>query len=170
VLNGFGEISDQLLARFACDCAVTPVVVDPANPSRVLDVGRTQRLATLKQRQAIFVQQGGVCFNPGCDRARLEIHHMIPWSLGGRTDLKDLRGYCGRCHTLIHLGLLIVTPDGHGGWTHHTQGRVAFPQHKRRAGHLTRVYLQALTYGGKAHALRATHEYRQARAHTIIRT
>jgi hypothetical protein len=31
-------------------------------------------------------------------------------------------------------------------------------------------YLQALTHGGKAHALQATQEHRQARGHTIIRT
>ena len=79
VLHGFGEISDQLLGQLACDCTITPVTIDPAN-GHVLDVGRTQRLATLKQRQAIFVQQAGICFNPGCDRTRLEIHHMIPWS------------------------------------------------------------------------------------------
>ena len=81
MLSGFGQISDQLLAKLACDCQTTPVLTDTAG--HVLDVGRTSRLATLKQRQAIFVQQTGTCFNPGCDRTHLEIHHMIPWSLGG---------------------------------------------------------------------------------------
>ena len=169
LLHGFGDISDRLLSQLACDATITPVTVDPTT-GHVLDVGRTQRLATLKQRQAIFVQQAGVCYNPGCDRTRLEIHHMTPWSAGGRTDMADLRGYCTRCHHLIHLGLLIVQPDDHGGWTHRTKHREYLPQHKRRAANLTRIYLQALTHAGKAHALKATQHYRQGRGHTIIRT
>jgi hypothetical protein len=63
---------------------------------------------------------------------------------------------------------LIVTPDGDGGWTHHTRHRQILPQHRRRAGNLTRIYLHALTHGGKAHALHVTHAYR--RGHTVIRT
>ena len=82
--------------------------------------------------------------------------------------MADLRGYCTRCHHLIHLGLLLVTPDGAGGWNHETKHREFLPQHKRRATHLTRIYLQALAHGGKHHALKATHDYR--RGHTILRT
>lgn len=167
VLDTFGPVHDSVTARLACDCAITPVTVDPATGS-VLDVGRTQRLATLKQRQAIHVQQEGRCFNPGCDRTGLEIHHMIAWSLGGRTDLKDLRGYCTRCHHLIHLGLLIVKPDGRG-WTHQTRHHHNLPQHKRRTSHLTRVYLRALSHAGKQHALDVTRSYRRSRGHTVIR-
>ena len=96
---------------------------------------------------------------------------MTPWSAGGRTDMADLRGYCTRCHHLIHLGLLIVTPDDHGGWTHRTKHREYLPQHKRRAANLTRIYLQALTHAGKAHALKATQHYRQGhRGPPIMRT
>ena len=54
-------------------------------------------------------------------------------------------------------------PDDHGGWTHRTKHREYLPQHKRRAGNLTRIYLQALTHAGKAHALKATQHYRQGR-------
>ncbi len=119
VLHGYGTIGPRLAARLACDCAITPVIVDrPGAYPHVLDVGRSSRLATLKQRQAVFVQQGGRCFNPGCDNTRLEIHHMRGWLQGGRTDMANLRGYCTRCHHLIHLGLLIIRPAGHGEWLH----------------------------------------------------
>ena len=123
--------------------------------SHVLDVGRTSRLATLKQRQAILVQQDGVCFNPGCDRTHLEIHHMIAWSIGGRTDMADLRGYCTRCHHLIHLGLLIVTPDATAAGNTRPNTASSCPNTNDRATHLTRIYLQALTHGGKHHALQS---------------
>jgi hypothetical protein len=81
VLDGYGEISDQLLATIACDSNHTPIATD--DTGHVLDVGRTSRLATPKQRTAIQVQQDSVCVNPGCDRTHLEIHHLMPWSLGG---------------------------------------------------------------------------------------
>ena len=87
----------------------------------MLDVGRTQRLATLKQRQAIQTQQGGTCANPGCDRTHLEIHHLVPWSVGGHTDMADLAGYCSRCHHLIHQGLLITRKHPDGTWQHRTR-------------------------------------------------
>jgi hypothetical protein len=94
----------------------------------------------------------------------------MPWSLGGPTDLANLRGYCTRCHHLIHLGLLIVKPDDNGDWIHETKHREYLPQHKRKAAHLTRIYLQALTQGGKQHALHATQNYRRGRSPTTVRT
>ena len=77
----------------------------------VLDVGRTQRLATKEQRKAILVAQQGTCLNPGCGRTHLEIHHYQSWANGGATDLDNLGGYCIRCHHLIHQGMLVVTLD-----------------------------------------------------------
>ena len=168
VLDGFGEISDQLLAKIACDSDTTPIATD--DTGHVLDVGRTARLATPKQRKAILVQQDGVCFNPGCDRTHLEIHHLTPWSLGGNTNMTNLRGYCTRCHHLIHLGLLLATPDDNGDWHHETQHRQHLPQHKRKAVHLTRIYLQALTEAGKDHAIDVTQNYRRGRSPTLVRT
>lgn len=84
--------------------------------------------------------------------------------------MANLAGYCTRCHHLIHLGTLIIHPDGNGGWRHTTKHRHDLPQQKRRAGHLTRIYLHALTQGGKAHALKTAQAYRQGRGHTVIRT
>ena len=146
---------------------ITPVTVDP-DTGHVLDVGRSTRLATLKQRHAITVQQGGTCLNPGCERTRLELHHVQPWSAGGPTDMSNLAGYCTRCHHLIHLGLVTVTRDSDGGWRHQTRYRQHLPQLKRRAGNLTRVYLDALQRGGKKYALETTHDYRRGR--TVVRT
>ncbi len=143
-LLGFGRISDRLLSKLACDCAVTPIVVDATSPyPNVLDVGRTSRLATTRQRLAITVQQGGTCFSPGCDNTHLEIHHMVPWSVGGETNLRDLRGYCTRCHHLIHLGLLVVSRDGQGGWRHDTKEGRSLLDRRRRMHRLSHAYATA---------------------------
>lgn len=145
-LHGFGAISDLLLSKLACDCSLTPVLVDGDGPqANVLDVGRTVRLATLKQRQAIHVQQGGVCFAPGCTNTHLEIHHLVAWTRGGPTDMANLRGYCTRCHHLIHLGLLVVSADGAGGWTHRTRVGTFLPDHRRRAERRTHSFVRERT-------------------------
>jgi hypothetical protein len=168
-LAGYGPISDLLLDKLACDADVTPVLVDTDSPyPTVLDVGRTRRLATRKQRHAVFVAQGGTCFAPGCDRTHLEIHHLQPWSAGGPTDLANLRGYCTRCHHLIHQGQLVVTPvvtpvvpagDANDDtstttteWVHRTKrGRVLYDR-RRNTSRLTHTWTQALLHGGLHHA------------------
>jgi hypothetical protein len=60
-----------------------------------------------------------------CDVAfdRCEIHHTIPWELGGPTDLINLIPLCSRHHHVVHEGgwqldlandrlLTITQPDG----------------------------------------------------------
>jgi hypothetical protein len=42
VLDGYGEISDQLLAKIACDSNHTPILTNP-DGAHVLDVGRTSK-------------------------------------------------------------------------------------------------------------------------------
>jgi Domain of unknown function (DUF222)/HNH endonuclease len=144
VLHGYGSISDSLLAQLACDADQTEVTVDEAGT--VLDVGRVRRLATPQQRIAVFTRQGGICAAPGCTNTHLEIHHWIPWSEGGRTDLKDLAGYCSRCHHLIHQGLLVVTPDGNGGWVHHDRRGRRLHDRRRDADQANRDHLHHLAH------------------------
>jgi hypothetical protein len=101
--------------------------------AQILNVGRTHRLATLKQRRGVLARQKGVCAAPGCNHTHLEIHHSIWWSLGGPTDLDLLIGLCTRCHHLVHKNKLIVTGNAVQGFefTTHT-GR---PLRRRRAGY-----------------------------------
>jgi hypothetical protein len=156
LLHGYGPIPDTLLATLACDAVTTVVTVDQHRPDpTVLDVGRTSRLATLKQRQAIITAQQGVCFTPGCTRTHLEIHHLIGWRAGGPTDLANLRGYCTRCHHLIHQGLLIVKPDRAGGWTHQNRRGHDLLDHRRRQRFRTHTWTHALLHGGLDYANRA---------------
>lgn len=91
------------LRRLACDADILPVVL--GGPSQLLDVGRTMRLVSGDLRQAVHLRDRGCAF-PGCDRRprHCEVHHIVPWALGGTTALPNLVLLC--CH---HHGL--VEPD-----------------------------------------------------------
>jgi hypothetical protein len=103
--------------RFGVCCAgISPVLVEPPAPGSLLDriarvgtkplaVGRTTRLATPAQRQALRLRDDG-CAIPGCSVAAAftEPHHVIGWAVGGRTDLEDMVSLCFVHHRLTELG------------------------------------------------------------------
>jgi hypothetical protein len=84
-------------------------------PSRPLDVGRSTRVVSPAQRQALAVRDGG-CVFPGCSRplAWCEAHHVWHWLDGGATDLDNLALLCRAHHRAVHEGgwRLIRGPDG----------------------------------------------------------
>ncbi len=71
----------------------------------LLDLGRTQRLATPAQKTALIARDGG-CVIPGCTVPgdACDAHHVIWWSRGGPTDLDNLALICGRHHDEVHHG------------------------------------------------------------------
>jgi hypothetical protein len=118
ILEGFGPIGPALLTYIACGGNLTPILVAGFRENRkALDVGRTQRLATLKQRRIIAWRQKGRCANHGCHHPIGEIHHLVEWHHGGRTDLDNLTGLCRKCHALITLGRLRMTGTWATGYT-----------------------------------------------------
>jgi len=100
-LEGGAPLPAAAVRRIACDCGVVPVVLGGA--SVPLDVGRTRRLVTPKQRVALTVRDGGCAF-PNCGRpARWsDVHHIKNWLDGGATDLNNLVLTCRRHHRMIH--------------------------------------------------------------------
>lgn len=84
-----------------------------AAPLLPLAVGRTQRLATLAQRKALAVRDGG-CVIAGCDVPpnRTQPHHVTDYSLGGATDLDNLASLCWVHHRQVDHGhwRLIANP------------------------------------------------------------
>lgn len=107
--TGVGETSTGIdldpgdVRRLACEAGIVPAVMGGA--SVPLDLGRTRRLFTDKHRQALGLTYDS-CAIVGCDRpfAWTELHHLKPWSAGGRTDLKDALPVCGHHHRAIHDG------------------------------------------------------------------
>jgi len=118
ILEGFGPIGPALLTYIAFGGNLTPILVAGFKEARkVLDVGREQRLATKRQRRAIHLRQQGRCANRGCHHPIGEIHHVIDWLYGGRTNLSNLAGLCRKCHALITMGRLEMTGTFDTGYT-----------------------------------------------------
>ena len=118
-LAGFGNIGPHLLMHFACISDFTVFLMKEhggARQAEILNAGRGKYQPNQLQRRAVLARQLGVCATPGCNHTYLEIHHVIWWSLGGRTDLNQLIGLCVRCHHLLHAGKLVITGDAVNGF------------------------------------------------------
>lgn len=111
------------IRRLLCTGRVTPVIVDTNGVT--LNAGRTIRHANRSQRRALRAMYRCCAFGD-CDIAfdRCEIHHLVPWELGGPTDLHNLLPLCSRHHHVVHEAgwrleladdrtLTITRPDGH---------------------------------------------------------
>ena len=74
----------------------------------VLDLYRSRRIASPAQTLALIARDGGCSF-PGCDTAPswCERHHIIPWQIGGDTNLDNLTLLCRYHHRHFEQG----------GWT-----------------------------------------------------
>jgi hypothetical protein len=106
-LEGFGQIGPGLLAHLLCGAEITPFLIKTIGKNaEMLDVGRTERLATPRQAKAISLRQRGICAAPACQYPIAHNHHLTWWSRGGPTDLDNLIGLCRKCHSLIHSGQL----------------------------------------------------------------
>ena len=96
-------ISAAAVARLACDCNVTRLLLNA--DSQVIDVGRTTRKIPGSTRRALNVRDRG-CRWPGCDRpaSYTSGHHLKHWIRGGSTDLRNLVLLCHRHHWMVHEG------------------------------------------------------------------
>ena len=88
------------IRRLCCNGRITPILLIDGIP---LNVGRQQRLATRAQRRALRAIYRNCAF-ASCETpfTRCEIHHLVPWEIGGRTDLANLLPLCARHHHLVH--------------------------------------------------------------------
>ena len=100
-LDSGTEISAGEARRLACGAGLIPAGLGGA--SVPLDLGRESRLPTKAQRAA-WSAIHDTCAAEGCRRpfAWTEIHHPIPWSHGGRTDLDNAIPLCGWHHRRAH--------------------------------------------------------------------
>ena len=97
-----GELlAPETVRQVACDAAIIPAVL--GSRCEVLDLGRTARLVTPKQLQALWIRDQGCTF-PGCSRppSWCDAHHVWHWCDGGPTDLSNLALLCPRHHTIVH--------------------------------------------------------------------
>ena len=95
------QLSAGEARRVACSAGILPAVL--GGGSLALDLGRLNRLFSETQRVAVGLKYE-TCAAEGCDRpfAWCELHHLIAWALGGRTDLINAIPLCHWHHQRIH--------------------------------------------------------------------
>ena len=104
-----GSVEAATAQRLACDNQLLGAVVD--KHGQVLALGRTRRLVSKAQRRALLVRDQ-MCRYPGCHSTRhLKAHHVVPWILGGRTDLNNLILLCQWHHTAVHEGGVTISRE-----------------------------------------------------------
>jgi hypothetical protein len=107
--------------KHACDSSLLGAVVD--KHGKVLALGRTRRLVSKALRRALMIRDRMCCY-PGCYQTRhLKAHHVVPWILGGTTDLDNLILLCQWHHTAVHEGGITITQDSDGWGFRKPDGR-----------------------------------------------
>jgi mRNA-degrading endonuclease toxin of MazEF toxin-antitoxin module len=119
-----GRIADgpglppAVVERLACIGRVRLAIRDGDQP------GRSRRLVTPRQCQALKIRDGDCCAYPGCRNKRgLEAHHVQHWLHGGRTDLDNLILLCEMHHQAHHHGEFAIQRLGRGRFRFWRGGR-----------------------------------------------
>ena len=127
-----GHPPDQTLADLFARARLQRVL--HTGDGAVLALGRTVRLATPAQKDALIARDLG-CVIPGCavPGEHCEAHHVIPWAAGGPTDVQNMCLLCARHHTEVGQrtwdiqminGVPWVRPPS---WVDHTRPLLAQP-------------------------------------------
>lgn len=107
-VRGFGNLEPDTVRRMCCEAEVQAIVT--GMDGEPLHVGRALRFGTRAQRRALMLRDGHCAF-PACGRVRrLKVHHIVPWTEGGPTDLANLMLLCQHHHTMVHEAGITVTP------------------------------------------------------------
>ncbi len=95
------RISHEQVRRLACEAGHLPLLMK--GRSLPLDLGSSTRLYSKAQRIALSAIYDS-CAAVGCERpfAWCELHHRVPWSQGGPTDLTNAAPLCGYHHRRVH--------------------------------------------------------------------
>ena len=102
---GNGRLGDgtpipvEKIRDLACRSDILPAVF--RGVSQPLDLGRSRRIASPAQRVAL-VARDKACVGCGATANWCQAHHIIPWAVGGNTDLDDMCLLCSRCHHRVH--------------------------------------------------------------------
>lgn len=106
----------ESIERGICEGGIRAIRFDDNGES--MNVGRTHRYFTPKQREALEVRDGG-CMDPDCDRpvSWTEAHHIkFWWRDDGPTDLANGILLCHRDHRRYHNQGFEIERKGHEYW------------------------------------------------------
>jgi hypothetical protein len=116
------SVSIMTAERRACADGYLPILFDDCG--RALDLGRTQRLFSEKQRVVLAAIWGG-CAIPGCDRppSWTEAHHADEWDRhNGPTDVSNGVLLCRHHHMWVHNGDRRIRRRGTEFWVESPPG------------------------------------------------
>jgi hypothetical protein len=99
-LAGAGLISREVARRLACDAKV--IFSLERKDGSILDQKRVRRNPTTAQRIEINRRDKGCRFSSCGFSDFTQVHHILPWVLGGETNLSNLITLCGRHHHAVH--------------------------------------------------------------------
>ncbi len=112
------QVPVSTLRRLCCDAHIIPTVL--GGNSEILDLGRSQRLASHAQRRALRAQHR-TCAIPNCAVPfdNCTIHHLEPWEHGGPTNIHKMIPACNNHHHDLHEGQWTykIQPDQSVHWT-----------------------------------------------------
>lgn len=114
--DGGESISLESVERLICDAGIIPIEFD--DDGQCLNVGRTQRLFTQRQRIALAARDGGCrVFNCGRPPSWCEAHHINQWQRdNGSTDVADGILLCRRHHMMLHNNRWQIIREGAEYW------------------------------------------------------
>lgn len=114
-INGGPKLPASVRSQILCDSSVHPYLITNGKP---INVGRVTRTISPHTRRAI-IDRDATCRYPGCSTRKLEVHHLVHWEHGGRTDTNNLAGLCSYHHHRHHDGTYTVSgnADDPGGLT-----------------------------------------------------
>ena len=99
-LDNTAPIPNTTAQRLGCDGTIQTIIKDG---TQTVGVGRRTRRIPGWLRRLVIERDGGVCQHPGCtNTCWLQIHHIVPWAVGGATDLDNLILLCGSHHRFVH--------------------------------------------------------------------
>jgi hypothetical protein len=95
-----GLIDCATVQHLACDSVIAVAVDDDVG--HTMYEGRARRFPSQAQRREVK-RRDRQCRFPGCDNATFtNVHHIVPWKPGGRTDLDNLALLCKHHHGVVH--------------------------------------------------------------------
>ena len=95
-----GLIDSETVRRIACDATIAVGVDDDVG--HTMYEGRARREPSDAQRREVM-RRDRHCRFPGCTNVTFtNVHHIVPWKPGGRTDLENLALTCLHHHHLVH--------------------------------------------------------------------
>jgi hypothetical protein len=104
-----GLIDGETVQRIACDATFAVAVDDDVG--HTMYEGRARRFPTQAQRREV-IRRDRQCRFPGCANVTFtNVHHVIPWKPGGRTDLDNLALLCLFHHGVVHRKVWTMSGD-----------------------------------------------------------